>query len=121
MNDRSSCSPSVSASSPLAIPPRTGTIMTGISFGRSLSKVSLRSNVLLNVPTDAVRDVRGREGTSLELALDLRRLLPLNTLLIRFAVVLDPEDLILSLSLLLDELEELDEVEEPSISAKTPG
>lgn len=77
--------------------------------------------MLLNVPTDGVRDVRGREGTSLELALDLRLLLPLRTLLIRLAVVLDPEDLTLSLSLLLDELEGLDEVEDPSISAKTPG
>lgn len=77
--------------------------------------------MLWNVPTDGVRDVRGREGTSLELALDLRRLLPLKTLLMRLAVVLDPEDLTLSLSLPLDELDELDEVEEPSISAKTPG
>lgn len=52
----------------------------------------------------------GAEGVSLELALDFRRLLPLKTLLIRFAVVCDFEDP--SLSLELEELLELEEVDE---------
>lgn len=82
---------------------------------------SPRSKVLLNVPTDGVRTVEGTDGASLELALDLRRLLPLKTLFIRLAVVLEPEDPSLSLSLLPEEPGELDDVEEPSISAKTPG
>lgn len=68
---------------------------------------------------DAVRVVEGAEGVSLELKLDLRPRRPLSTRLIRLAVVLDLEDP--SVSLLLDELPELEELEECSISASTPG
>ena len=72
-----------------------------------------------NVEADGVRKVDGTERVSLELALDLRRLRPLRTLLMRLVVVFDPEDL--SVSLLLDELEVSEELEDPSISARTPG
>jgi hypothetical protein len=61
------------------------------------------------------------EGASLELVLDLRRLLPLNTLLIHLAVVLEDDDASVSLALPPDELDEPDEIDEPSISASTPG
>lgn len=63
--------------------------------------------------------MEGAEGVSLELALDFRLLLPLSTLLIRFAVVCDLEDP--SESLLLDELLELEELDECNMSANTPG
>ena len=63
--------------------------------------------------------VDGSEDVSLELALDLQRLRPLRTRLKRLAVVLEPEEPSLSLS--LDEVDELEELEEPSISASTPG
>lgn len=72
-----------------------------------------------NVEADGVRKVDGTERVSFELALDLRRLRPLRTLLMRLVVVFDPEDL--SVSLLLDELEVSEELEDPSISARTPG
>lgn len=65
--------------------------------------------------------VDGIEGASLELALDLRRFRPLKTRLIRLAVVLDLDDASVSLALLPDELDEPDELEDPSISANTPG
>lgn len=68
---------------------------------------------------DGVRKVEGAEGVSFELALDLRRLRPLRTLLMRLAVVFDPEDPTVSLP--LDELEVSDELDDPNISAKTPG
>lgn len=63
--------------------------------------------------------MEGAEPVSLELALDFRRLLPLNARLIRFAVECDLEDP--PLSLLLDELLELEEPDECSISANRPG
>lgn len=68
---------------------------------------------------DGVRVVEGPEGVSLELALDFRRLRPLRTLRIRFAVVWDPDDP--SVSLPLEELEVSEELEDPSISARMPG
>jgi len=71
------------------------------------------------VVTDGVRSVEGNEGVSLELALDLRRLRPRKTLLIRLAVVTDPEDSSDSVSLDEDELS--DELEESKTSCKSPG
>lgn len=68
---------------------------------------------------DGVRKVEGTDGVSLELALDLRGLRPLKTLFMRLAVVFDPEEP--SVSLPLDELEVSEELEDPSISARTPG
>ena len=61
--------------------------------------------------------IEGAECVSLELALDLRRFLR-RALLIRFAVVLELDLASESLSLDESELEELDEF---SISARTPG
>ncbi len=72
-----------------------------------------------NVLADGVRSVEGTEGVSLELALDLRRLRPLKTLLMRFAVVLDPDES--SVSLPLEVLELSEELEDPSMSARIPG
>jgi len=60
----------------------------------------------------------GTEGVSFELALDLRRL-RWKALLILLAVVWDP--VLESLSLELDDSEELEELEELNASAKTPG
>lgn len=54
--------------------------------------------------------MEGADGVSLELALDFRRLLPLKTRLIFLAVLCDLEDP--SLSLLLDELLEVEELDE---------
>lgn len=71
------------------------------------------------VLADGVRIVDGTEGMSLELALDLRRLRPLKTLLIRFAVVFDPDEP--SVSLPLEEPDVSEELEEFSMSAKIPG
>lgn len=59
------------------------------------------------------------EGVSFELALDLRRLRPLKARLMRLAVVFDPDEA--SVSLPPDELEESEELDEPSMSARTPG
>lgn len=73
----------------------------------------------LLVPADGVRTAEGTRVVSLELALDLRRRLPLKALFSRFAVVFELEDP--SESLELEELDELDEVDEPNISASTPG
>lgn len=81
--------------------------------------MSLCSTLCANVEADGVRKVEGTEGVSFELALDLRRLRPLRTLLMRLAVVFDPEDP--SVSLPPDELEVSDELDDPSISARTPG
>lgn len=78
---------------------------------------SLVSNAWPEVLADGVRSVDGADGVSLELALDLRLLLPLRTLLMRLAVLCDLEDP--SVSLLLDE--ELLELEVCSMSANTPG
>lgn len=62
----------------------------------------------------------GIDGVSLvELVLDLRRLRCLKARLIFFAVVFDPDEL--SVSELLESLDESDELEELSMSAKTPG
>ena len=74
---------------------------------------------LLKLLADGVPMVEGKDGVSFELALDLRRLRPLRTRLMRFAVVWEPEEL--SESLELEEFDESDELEELSISAKTPG
>ena len=63
--------------------------------------------------------VEGIEGVSLELALDLRRLLPRKARLIRFTVVCELEES--SESLALDESVVSDELDEPSISANKPG
>ena len=68
---------------------------------------------------EGVRSVEGIEGVSLELALDLRRFLPLKTRLMRLAVVFDPDDVSESPS--LEVLDVSDEEEEPSMSARTPG
>ena len=68
---------------------------------------------------DGVRIVEGTEAVSFELALDLRRLRPRRTRLMRLAVVFDPDES--SDALPLDELELSEELEEFSISAKTPG
>lgn len=75
----------------------------------------MRANVL----ADGVRVVEGKEGVSFELALDLRRRRPLNTLLIRFAVVFDPDEP--SVSLPPEELVLSEELEDPSMSARIPG
>lgn len=74
---------------------------------------------LVCVPTDGVRMTDGMDGVSFELALDLRRLRPLKARLIRFAVVFDPDEA--SVSLPSEGLEESEELDEPSISARTPG
>jgi hypothetical protein len=59
-------------------------------------------------------------GISFELKLDLRRLLPfLITFLIRLTVLFELEEL--SVSLVLGELDEFDELDEPIMLAKTPG
>lgn len=63
--------------------------------------------------------MEGRDTVSFELALDLRLLRPLKARLIRFAVVFEPDEA--SVSLLSDELEESEELEDPSMSASTPG
>ena len=73
---------------------------------------------LPKVLTEAVRKVE-LVGVSFELTLDLRRLRPRHTRLNRFAVLLDPEEVWLLLS--LDELDVLEELEELSISCNTPG
>ena len=75
--------------------------------------------VSLKVPEDGVRRVEGTTAVSLELAFDLRRLLPLKARLILFAVVCDPE--LASESLSSEELDVSDEVEEFNISANRPG
>ena len=71
------------------------------------------------MPTDGVRIADDIRVVSLELTLDLRRLRPLRALLMRFAVVFDPDEP--SESLLLEEVEESEELELPSISARSPG
>ena len=71
------------------------------------------------MPDDGVRRAEGARAVSLELAFDLRRLLPLKARLILFAVVWDPE--LASESLSLEELDVSDELEECNISASTPG
>ncbi len=63
--------------------------------------------------------VDGIDSASFELALDLRRLRPLKARLMRFAVVLDADEA--SVSLPSEELVESEELDEPSISARTPG
>lgn len=79
----------------------------------------LFSRLQANVLADGVRIVEGTDAVLFELALDLRRLRPLRTLLIFFAVVFELEDP--SESLLLDGLELSEELEEFSMSANTPG
>ena len=61
----------------------------------------------------------GMDGVSLELALDLRRFRFLKALLIRLAVVWDPDDV--SVSPLLESPEELEELDDASISVRIPG
>ena len=61
----------------------------------------------------------GMDGVSLELALDLRRFRCLKALLIRSAVVWDPDDV--SVSPLLESSEELEELDDASISVRMPG
>ena len=75
--------------------------------------------ISLKVPEDGVRRVKGTTVVSLELALDLRRLLPLKARLILCAVVCDPE--VASESLSSEELDVSDELEEFNISANRPG
>jgi hypothetical protein len=64
--------------------------------------------------------VEGLDGKSLELSLDLRRLLR-KARLKRLALVCDPELELESESESLEELELSEELEECSISARTPG
>lgn len=109
----------MSASSPLAIAPNVGDASEAWSFRKSPAANSPFSAVLANVLAEGVRIVEGIEGVSLELALDLRRLRPLRTRLMRFAVVLEPEEPSLSLSPEVDEASE--ELDEFSMSARTPG
>jgi hypothetical protein len=61
----------------------------------------------------------GMDGASLELALDLRRFRFLKALLIRLAVVWDPDDV--SVSPLLESSEELEELDDANISVRIPG
>ena len=61
----------------------------------------------------------GIDGVSLELALDLRRFRCLKALLIRLAVVWDPDDV--SVSPLPESSEELEELDDASISVRMPG
>lgn len=74
----------------------------------------------LGVDTIEPVAVRMDPAKSLELAVDLRRILPfLRTRLIRPAVVCEPDEE--SESLELEELESLEELEDPIMSANTPG
>ena len=66
---------------------------------------------------EGVRTLEGTDGASFELAFDLRRFLR-SARLIRWVVLREDELLSESVSE-LDEL--LEELEEPSISARTPG
>ena len=71
------------------------------------------------MPTEGVRSVDGNDGVSFELVLDLRRFRPRKTLLMRVAVVTDPEDASVLVS--LDEDDPSDELEESKTSCRSPG
>jgi len=97
-------------------------IPNAIGKGLSLHLSGLAESLSRPLPKvllDGVRSVEGIEGVSLELALDLRRFLPRKTRRMRPAVVFDPDDASESPS--LEVLDVSDELEEPSMSAKTPG